>query len=146
MVQFEDGSMIAQMGVPDMKLPIQVALAYPGRIKNTFKRLDFMQYPSLSFEKPDKETFANLTLAYTAIEQGGVIPTALNAANEVVVAAFLNEEIGFLTMSDIVEQTMSKTPTIKNPTLEDFFATDQESRAIAREMILNKTILFHNKH
>lgn len=146
MVQFEDGSMKAQMGIPDMKLPIQVALAYPERRKNSFKRFDFMEYPALTFEKPDQEIFVNLALAYSAIEQGGVIPTALNAANEVVVAAFLNEEIGFLTMSDIVGETMAKTPRIKNPTLEDFFAIDKESRAIAQEMILNKNILFHNKH
>lgn len=146
MVQFEDGSMKAQMGVPDMKLPIQVALAFPERIKNSFKRFDFMEYPELTFEKPDQQVFVNLALAYEALERGGVIPTALNAANEVVVAAFLKREIGFLSMSDIVGETMAKIQTIKNPYLEDFFEVDRQSRTIAKEMIQHNTILFHNKH
>lgn len=146
MVQFEDGSMKAQMGVPDMKLPIQVALAYPNRIKNSFKRFDFLEYPNLTFEKPDFNNFNNLALSYEAIKKGGVIPTALNAANEVVVAAFLKEEIGFLTMSDIVRETMAKTAHIEKPVLEDFFEVDAESRRTAREMILKNSIFVHNKH
>lgn len=146
MVQFEDGSIKAQMGVPDMKLPIQVALAYPERIKNSFKRFNFLEYPELTFEKPDLEAFANLALAYSALEEGGIKPCALNAANEVVVAAFLREEIGFLAMSDIVGETMAKMDNIKSPKLVDFLEIDKESRIIAKEMILNKNILFHSKH
>lgn len=146
MVQFEDGSMKAQMGIPDMKLPIQVALAYPKRIKNSFKRFSFMEYPNLSFEEPDLNNFNNLALSYEAIKQGGVMPTALNAANEMVVAAFLKEEIGFLTMSDIVRETMARTGTIEKPVLEDFFEVDAQSRVTAKELILNNTMVFHNKH
>lgn len=146
MVQFEDGSIKAQMGIPDMKLPIQVALAFPERIKNSFKRFDFTQYPELTFEKPNLEVFVNLSLAYKAIEDGGVLPTVLNAANEIVVAAFLKEEISFLAMSDIVGDTLAKISNIKNPELEDLFYIDRKSRSIAKEMVLNKNILFHNKH
>ncbi len=146
MVQFEDGSIKAQMGIPDMKLPIQVALAFPKRIKNPFKRFDFMEYPKLTFEKPDLDVFENLSLAYKALEAGGVLPTALNAANEIVVAAFLKGEIGFLAMSDIVERTMAKTVNIENPGLNDFFEVDQLSRSIAREIISSDNILFHSKH
>lgn len=146
MVQFEDGSIKAQMGIPDMKLPIQVALAFPKRIKNRFKRFNFMDYPELTFEKPNLDVFVNLTLAYKALEGGGVLPTVLNAVNEVVVAAFLNKEIGFLAMSDIVGETMDKISNIKNPQLDDFFEVDRQSRSIAKEMILHNNILFHNKH
>lgn len=146
MVQFEDGSIKAQMGIPDMKLPIQVALAFPKRIKNSFKRFDFIHYPELTFEKPDLEVFVNLSLAYKAIEESGVLPTVLNAANEVVVAAFLNEEISFLAMSDIIGNTLAKISNIKKPELEDLFEIDRLSRRIAKEMVLNKNILFHNKH
>lgn len=146
MVQFEDGSIKAQMGIPDMKLPIQVALAYPKRIKNSFKRFNFIDYPELTFEKPDKEVFLNLALAYKALEGGGVLPTVLNAVNEVVVAAFLKEEIGFLAMSDILGEILAKTNNIENPELDDFFEVDRQSRSKAEEMILTNTILFHNKH
>src|SRR5690606_10114650 len=106
LVQFNDGSLKAQLGLPDMKLPIQYALLHPGRPTNSFQRFDFMDYPQLSFEKPDLETFANLRLAYHAIQQGGNMPCILNAANEVAVAAFLSDEIGFLEMSAIIEETM----------------------------------------
>lgn len=146
MVQFEDGSIKAQMGIPDMKLPIQVALAFPERIKNSFKRFDFTQYPELTFEKPNLEVFVNLSLAYKALEEGGGLPTVLNAANEIVVAAFLKEEISFLAMSDIIGNTLAKTSNIRKPELEDLFDIDQRSRAMAKEMVLNKNILFHNKH
>lgn len=146
MVQFEDGSIKAQMGIPDMKLPIQVALAHPRRIKNNFRRFNFMDYPQLTFEKPDQEVFLNLALAYKALEGGGVLPTVLNAVNEVVVAAFLNNEIGFLAMSDILREILAKTNNIKNPELDDFFEVDRQSRSKAKEMISTNTILFHNKH
>jgi 1-deoxy-D-xylulose-5-phosphate reductoisomerase len=146
MVQFEDGSIKAQMGIPDMKLPIQVALSFPTRIKNSFKRFDFMEYPNLTFEKPDLNVFVNLSLAYKALEAGGVLPTALNAANEIVVAAFLKEEIGFLAMSDIVGETLAKINNIENPGLDDFFDVDRLSRSMAKEIIQHKNILFHNKH
>jgi 1-deoxy-D-xylulose-5-phosphate reductoisomerase len=146
MVQFEDGSIKAQMGIPDMKLPIQVALAFPKRIKNSFKRFNFMDYPQLTFENPNTDVFVNLALAYKALEGGGVLPTVLNAVNEVVVAAFLKEEIGFLAMSDIVGEILTKTTNIKNPELDDFFEIDRQSRSKAEEMISHNTILFHNKH
>jgi 1-deoxy-D-xylulose-5-phosphate reductoisomerase len=146
MVQFEDGSIKAQMGIPDMKLPIQVALSYPKRVKNSFKRFNFMDYPELTFESPNRDVFLNLSLAYKAIEGGGVLPTVLNAVNEEVVAAFLKEEIGFLAMSDIIGEVLTKTSNIENPNLDDFFEVDRQSRSKAREMILNNTILFHNKH
>jgi 1-deoxy-D-xylulose-5-phosphate reductoisomerase len=146
MVQFEDGSIKAQMGIPDMKLPIQVALAFPKRIKNSFQRFDFTQYPELTFEKPNLEVFTNLSLAYKALAEGGVSPTVLNAANEIVVAAFLKEEIGFLAMSDIIGNTLAKISNIEKPELDDLFDIDQRSRSIAKEMVLNKNILFHNKH
>lgn len=146
MVQFKDGSVKAQMGVPDMKLPIQIALAHPKRLENRFKRLDFLDYPTLSFEKPDKEVFVNLALAYRALEKGGVYPAALNAANEIVVAAFLKKDIGFLAMSDVVGETLEKTLGIENPSLEDYFEVDRQSREYAQEMIQHKSIIYQNKH
>ena len=134
-VQFEDGSMKAQMGLPDMKLPIQYALAYPDRLTNDFKRFNFIDYPELTFEQPDLETFRNLQLAYDAMEKGGNMPCILNAANEVVVAAFLKDQIGFLEMSDVIEKAMDKASFIKNPSIDDFYETDREAREITRLLI-----------
>ena len=135
MVQFEDGSMKAQMGLPDMKLPIQYAMAYPRRIKNDFPRMDFRKYPSLTFEEPDIKTFRNLALAMTALEQGGNMPCILNAANEIAVWAFLRNRIGFLDMTAVVEKTMEKLPFIAQPTLEQYFESDGEARNFAASII-----------
>lgn len=143
MVQFEDGSIKAQMGIPDMRLPIQVALAFPKRIKNNFKRFDFMNYPELTFEKPDYNAFPNLSLAYQALNMGGVMPTVLNAANEIVVASFLRKEINFLDMSDIIGEVLADTTNIEEPQLEDFFVVDKESRVKTLEMISRKNIIYH---
>ena len=134
-VQFEDGSMKAQMGLPDMKLPIQYALSYPYRMQSDFPRFDFTSYPSLTFEKPDTETFRNLVLAFQAIDRGGNIPCVLNAANEIVVSAFLSDKIGFLEMSEVVEQCMDRATHIPSPLLEDFIETDKETRIKAKEII-----------
>lgn len=132
-VQFEDGSMKAQMGLPDMKLPIQYAIGFPNRIKNTFPRFDFLNYPQLTFEKPDLDTFTNLKLAFAAMEKGGNMPAVLNAANEVAVQAFLEDKIGFLQMSDVVGNTMEKITFIKSPTYEDYIACDKEARILAKQ-------------
>jgi 1-deoxy-D-xylulose-5-phosphate reductoisomerase len=137
-VQFEDGSMKAQMGLPDMKLPIQYALTYPMRTLTDFPRFDFLNYPTLSFEKADTETFQNLALAFQAMKQGGNMPCILNAANEVVVAAFLNDQIGFLEMSDAITDCMQKITFIDTPNYDDYVATDTESRIFTRNWILNK--------
>lgn len=134
-VQFIDGSMKAQMGLPDMKLPIQYALAYPYRLQASFPRFDFMNYPSLTFEKPDIETFRNLAIAFEAMRIGGNMPCIINAANEVVVESFLKDKIGFLEMSDVIEACMQKVSFIKTPTIDDYVATDIETRALAYEMI-----------
>ena len=134
-VQFEDGSMKAQMGLPDMKLPIQYALGYPQRIKSNFPRFDFMEYPSLTFEKPDLETFRNLSLAYRAMSKGGNMACVLNAANEVVVDAFLKEKVGFLEMSDIIDSCMEKSTFVANPTYDDFVSSNEESRMLANKII-----------
>ena len=134
-VQFTDGSMKAQMGLPDMKLPIQYALAYPERINNNFTRFDFLKYPQLTFEQPDKSTFRNLALAFLAIETGGNMPCVINAANEVVVAEFLKDRIGFLQMSDVIESCMNKVSYLKRPTLQDFIETDKETRILAEELV-----------
>jgi len=134
-VQFEDGSMKAQMGLPDMKLPIQYAMGYPQRIKNNFKRFDFFNYPQLSFEKPDLETFVNLKLAYKALEKGGNMPCVLNAANEIAVQAFLEDKIGFLNMSDLVSNTLEKISYIKNPSYQQYIECDNEARILASEFI-----------
>lgn len=133
MVQFTDGSIKAQMGLPDMKLPIQYALGFPVRVKNNFERINFLNYPSLTFEKPDLETFSNLALAYQALEAGGNIPCAMNAANEIAVQYFLNDKIGFLKMSEVIENTIKKISLIKNPSYEEYFSTDKEARRIAEE-------------
>jgi 1-deoxy-D-xylulose-5-phosphate reductoisomerase len=135
LVQFEDGSLKAQMGLPDMKLPIQYALAYPNRISSNFPRFDFMNYPSLTFEKPDVETFKNLGLAYEAMAKGGNAACVLNSANEVVVEQFLKEKIGFLEMSEIIETCMAKVPYIAEPVLDDYISSDEEARRIAKELI-----------
>jgi len=134
-VQFEDGSMKAQMGLPDMKLPIQFAMTYPGRVKTDFPRFDFINYPQLTFEKPDMETFRNLALAFEALNQGGNMPCVLNAANEVAVEKFLKDEISFLGMSDLVEHCMQKVSFIKMPTYEDYVLTDEATRKIAFERL-----------
>ncbi len=134
-VQFKDGSMKAQMGLPDMKLPIQYALGYPERLKSDFPRFDFTKYPSLTFEKPDATTFRNLALATEALEKGGNLPCILNAANEIAVAAFLKDRIGFLEMSDMIESCMSEVKFITHPSLEDYLLTDKETRIIASEWI-----------
>jgi 1-deoxy-D-xylulose-5-phosphate reductoisomerase len=133
LVQFRDGSMKAQMGLPDMKLPIQYALGYPKRLDADFPRFNFMNYPSLSFEAPDKETFRNLQLAYEALEKGGNMPCILNAANEVAVQAFLEERIGFLALSETVEYTMQHCSFLPKPSYDDYVQTDAEARRIAEE-------------
>ena len=135
MVQFEDGSIKAQMGLPDMKLPIQFALSYPERLKSDFQRFNFADYPSLTFEQPDPETFRNLGLAYQSLAQGGNMPCILNAANEIAVEAFLNDRIGFLEMSDVVETCMAKSAFIQTPDSDDNVSTDVETRRIAKEQV-----------
>lgn len=132
MVQFEDGSMKAQMGLPDMKLPIQFALGYPNRLKSNFPRFNFLNYPELTFEQPDKESFRNLALAFEALEKGGNMPCILNAANEVAVEAFLHDKVTFLGMSDLIANCMAKATFIAKPSYEDYVATDAETRAIAK--------------
>ncbi|MDF2432791.1 MAG: 1-deoxy-D-xylulose-5-phosphate reductoisomerase [Mucilaginibacter sp.] len=134
MVQFQDGSIKAQMGLPDMKLPIQYALTYPTRTKNSFKRFDFINYPELTFEKPDIKTFRNLGLAFEALKQGGNMPCIINAANEVAVAGFLNKSIGFLAMSTIIEQCMQYIPYKASPVLDDYLNTDKETRIFAQNL------------
>ncbi len=135
MVQFEDGSIKAQLGLPDMRIPIQFALSYPERLKSNFPRFNFAAYPSLDFEKPDMETFRNLGLAFDALEKGGNMPCILNAANEVVVDAFLKDKIGFLGMSDVIAECMVKVGFVKTPTVEDYIGTDKETRRIAKSLM-----------
>lgn len=137
MVEFEDGAVKAQLGVPDMRLPIQYAFSYPQRIRSSFDRLDFMKCHELTFEAPDTRRFRNLALAYEALHQGGNMPCIVNAANEVVVAAFLKDQISFLGMSDVIEKTMQKVAFVKTPTYEDYVSTDAETRRIAAEMVIN---------
>lgn len=134
-VQFEDGSMKAQMGLPDMKLPIQYALGYPNRLPSNFPRFDFLNYPSLTFEEPNTKLFRNLSLAYEAMNRGGNMPCVLNAANEVVVDAFLKDKVSFLEMPDIVETCMSKMSFIKMPHYDGLVQTDKETRIFASELI-----------
>ncbi len=134
-VQFRDSSIIAQLGIPDMKLPIQYALGFPERLSNTFKRFDFLDYPELTFEKPDINTFKNLPLAYSALERGGNIPCVLNAANEVVVDAFLKEKIGFLNMSDLIADCMEKITFVPNPNLEDYIETNRITKVLANKLL-----------
>ena len=135
LVQFEDGSMKAQMGLPDMKLPIQYALGYPVRLKNDFPRFDFKKYASLTFEEPDYKTFRNLGLSIEALKAGGNKPCVLNAANEIAVWAFLKNRIGFLDITAVVEKTMEKISFIENPTLDEYFETDGEARNFAASVI-----------
>ncbi len=135
LVQFEDGSMKAQLGLPDMRLPIQFAMSYPQRLKSDFPRFDFTQYPALTFEKPDMETFRNLALAFEALHRGGNMPCVLNAANEVAVEEFLKEKISFLEMPDVVEQCLAKMNYVSNPGYDDYVETDRESRQIAVEIV-----------
>ena len=135
LVQFQDGSMKAQLGLPDMKLPIQYAMAYPDRLPNKFERFNFLDYPSLTFEQPDLKTFRNLQLAYDALEKGGNAACILNAANEVVVEAFLKEKVGFLQMSEIIEDTLQRCTFVERPSLEDYIASDAEARRITTDKI-----------
>ena len=135
MVQFDDGSIKAQMGLPDMKLPIQYALAFPQRIENNFPRYDFRKPNTLTFDEPDTKTFRNLALAIEALHKGGNLPCVLNAANEIAVYAFLRNRIGFLDMTEVVEQTMQKMPFIEKPTLEQYFESDGEARSFAASLI-----------
>ncbi len=135
MVQFEDGTVKAQLGVPDMRLPIQYAFTFPGRVKDKFGRLDFFHTAALTFEEPDFERFRNLRLAFDAIHQGGNIPCAMNAANEVVNLAFREDRIGFLQMSEVIAETMSRTSFVLHPAYEDYIATDKEARATAESLL-----------
>ncbi|HTQ28474.1 MAG TPA: 1-deoxy-D-xylulose-5-phosphate reductoisomerase [Puia sp.] len=135
MIQFEDGSIKAQLGLPDMKLPIQYALSFPQRIANHFPRYDFKKPNKLSFEEPDLKTFRNLTLATEALNKGGNLPCVLNAANEIGVYAFLRNRIGFLDMTDLIERTMQHVPFIAQPSLEDYFESDAEARNFAASLI-----------
>ena len=132
-VQFDDGSIKAQLGLPDMKLPIQYALTYPRRLKNDFPRFNFMDHPSLTFEQPDTKTFRNLALAFDALTQGGNAPAILNAANEVAVARFLQDDIGFLDLPRIVEHALAHVAHQAKPSLDDLIASDAEARRVASE-------------
>ena len=134
-VQFEDGSIISQLGLPDMKLPIQYALGYPKRIKNSFKRFSFFEYSNFSFERPDTDTFKNLSLAYKAMRIGGNAACVLNAANEVAVDGFLNNKIGFLNMSDLIDNCLEKINFVKNPSLDDLIESDKETRVLAKKLL-----------
>ncbi|HMO33866.1 MAG TPA: 1-deoxy-D-xylulose-5-phosphate reductoisomerase [Lacibacter sp.] len=135
MVQFEDGSIKAQMGLPDMKLPIQYAMAFPNRLANDFPRYDFKKVNTLTFEEPDLKTFRNLALAIEALEKGGNLPCVLNAANEIAVWAFLRNRVGFLDMTDVIEKTMQYVPFIGHPTLEEYLESDGEARSYAASLI-----------
>ncbi len=135
LIQFEDGALKAQMGLPDMKLPIMYALSYPYRLKSDFPRFNFIDFPELTFEKPDTENFRNLSLAYEALKQGGNMPCILNAANEVVVNAFLHDKIGFLQMPEIIEKCMTSAYFIKKPTFADYLQTDREVRLMANKIL-----------
>ncbi|TCZ68327.1 1-deoxy-D-xylulose-5-phosphate reductoisomerase [Flaviaesturariibacter aridisoli] len=135
MVQFEDGSIKAQMGLPDMKLPIQYALAFPNRLANSYPRCDFRKFNTLNFDEPDYRTFRNLPLAIEALKKGGNLPCVLNAANEVAVWAFLQNRIGFLDMTDIIEQTMQKVSWIDKPSIDDYYHSDGEARLYAGELM-----------
>jgi 1-deoxy-D-xylulose-5-phosphate reductoisomerase len=141
MVQFCDGSLKAQMGLPDMKLPIQYALAYPQRLHNNFKRLDFHSYPNLTFEAPDIKTFRNLALAQAAMEQGGNAPCILNAANETVVDIFLKNRVGFLEMSDIIEECLTNIEFIPDPDIAQLAATHNAAKQMA-ETLAKKSQLY----
>ena len=135
MVQFNDGSIKGQMGLPDMKLPIQYAMAYPQRIQNNFPRFNFAKSSPMSFEPPDIKTFRNLGLAISAMHKGGNMPCILNAANELAVFGFLKNRIGFLDMTEIIERTIVEIPFIESPTLQDYFDTDEAARNFAATLI-----------
>jgi 1-deoxy-D-xylulose-5-phosphate reductoisomerase len=135
LVQFEDGSIKAQLGVPDMRIPIQFALSYPDRYYSGFPRFNFAQYPELNFEQPDLKTFKNLQLAFDALDKGGNACCILNAANEIAVAAFLEDRIGFLRMPDVINETLNTVDFVKQPSLEDLIATDKKSRVITKKLI-----------
>jgi len=135
LVQFEDASMKAQMGLPDMKLPIQFALTYPKRVKTDFERFNFLDYPNLTFEPADTKNFRNLALAYEAMNRGGNMPCIINAANEIMVEAFLKDKVGFLQMSDIIETCMQKASFIARPVYEDYVASDAEVRQLASSLL-----------
>jgi len=135
MVQFEDGSIKAQLGLPDMRLPIQYAFGFPNRIKSDFPRLNFLEHPILNFEAPDTKKFRNLAIAYEALRKGGNWPCIMNAANEVTVNAFLSDRIGFMEMSDIIEQVLEKSGFIADPKLEDLRYSDKEARILANQLI-----------
>lgn len=135
LVQFEDGSLKAQLGLPDMKLPIQYALGYPHRLPASFPRFSFLDYPQLTFEQPDKTAFRNLALAFDAMSRAGNAPCVLNAANEIAVAAFLRDEVGFLQMSELVEDCLSRVSYLAEPSLDDYVQTDKEARRIAQERL-----------
>lgn len=143
LVQFGDGSIKAQVGLPDMKLPIQYALTYPERVPNKRQRFNFANFPELTFEKPDTVTFRNLALAYQALERGGNVPCVLNAANEVVVAAFLRGEVGFLQMSDVIEETMGQVTHIAVPTMDGCLETDRHSREVAADLVAKFKKVYH---
>jgi len=134
-VQFEDGSMKAQMGLPDMKLPIQYAFSFPNRLASDFPRFNFLDYPSFTFEKPDIETFRNLKLAFEAMEVGGNVPCVLNAANEIAVEAFLQDKIKFMEMPNVVENCLNKINFVAKPSLNDYVETDNETRIFAKEFV-----------
>lgn len=135
LVEFEDGSVKAQLGMPDMRLPIQYALTFPIRTESPVKRLNLADYPQLTFEKPNREVFRNLSIAFEAMEKGGNMPCIMNGANEIAVANFLKGKIAFLQMSEIIEETMNRCLFAQKPSFDDYFATDKESRAIAQELI-----------
>ena len=138
LVQFEDGSLKAQLGLPDMRIPIQFALSYPDRLKSNFERFNFVNYPQLTFEQPDVQTFRNLQLAYDTLAAGGNAPCVLNAANEVAVAAFLNRQIGFLEMSDLIEETLNKSTFLARPQLEDYIESDRQARELSENLLTSK--------
>jgi len=140
MVQFEDGSIKAQMGIPDMKLPIQYAFGFPKRIKSDFPRFNFSDYPNLTFEAPDMKNFRNLALAFEALRKKGNMPCILNAANEVAVEAFLSGQIGFLDMPEIIEKTMDSANFIRHSEFDDYITSDQEAREIALRFINEKGV------
>jgi 1-deoxy-D-xylulose-5-phosphate reductoisomerase len=135
LVQFTDGSMKAQLGLPDMKLPIHYAMAYPQRVQSSFPRFNFMDYPELTFHQPDRVAFRNLDLAYKAMNRGGNMPCIINAANEIVVNAFLEDRIGFLEMSDVIERCMEDLQFIESPTLNNYLETDQHTRIFAGQLV-----------
>ena len=138
LVQFEDGSIKAQLGLPDMRIPIQFALSYPDRLKSNFERFNFANYPQLTFEQPDVKTFRNLQLAYDALAAGGNAPCILNAANEIAVAAFLNQQIGFLEMSDLIEETLNQANFLARPQLEDYIESDRQARELSENILTSK--------